>query len=273
MRHRNFRKFNSSRRKYTDLEFSPEVAEALKTRKPVVALESTIISHGMPYPQNFETALAVESIVREHGSTPATIAILNGKINVGLSPSNLEKLAKMGPQARKTSRRDLALVLSQGMTGATTVAGTMLIAHMAGIKVFVTGGVGGVHRDGEKTMDVSADLTELGRTPVAVVCAGVKSILDIEKTLEYLETQGVTVTTFGETNDFPGFFTSKSGFKSPSNLSTALDCAKLIRKSKHSNTIHGLNSGILIAVPIPECEAAESERTQKAIEQSLKEAT
>ncbi|CAG8502919.1 18602_t:CDS:10 [Acaulospora morrowiae] len=260
-----WRYYNTSKRKHKDFEISPEVAEALKTRKPIVALESTIISHGMPYPQNFETALAVENIIREHGSIPATIAILNGKINVGLTPGNLERLAKMGPQAIKTSRRDLAFVLSQGMTGATTVASTMLIAHMAGIKVFVTGGIGGVHRDGENTMDVSADLTELGRTPVAVVCAGVKSILDIEKTLEYLETQGVAVVTFGETKDFPGFFTSKSGFKSPSNLSSTLDCAKLIRNNKHD-----LNSGILIAVPVPENEAAESQRIQSAIEESLK---
>ncbi|CAG8529237.1 1306_t:CDS:10 [Cetraspora pellucida] len=262
------RKFSlsNSQGRYGDWIYSPEVSEALNAKKPVVALESTIICHGMPYPQNFETALTVENIVRENGSIPATIAILDGKINVGLTSSGLEKLAKMGQQAVKVSRRDLALTISQGLTGATTVAGTMAIAHRAGIKIFVTGGIGGVHRDGENTMDVSADLTELGRTPVTVVCAGVKSILDIEKTLEYLETQGVTVATFGDSADFPAFFTPKSGFKSPSNLPTIRECAALI----NANTNLELNSGILIAVPIPENEAAEAKEVHNAIESSLK---
>ncbi|RHZ74182.1 hypothetical protein Glove_227g84 [Diversispora epigaea] len=250
-----------------DWVYSPEVSEALETKKPVVALESTIISHGMPYPSNLLTALEVENTVRKNGSIPATIAILEGKINVGLTLDNIEKLAKMEQKAMKTSRRDLAFITSQNITGTTTVASTMFIASKAGIKVFVTGGIGGVHRNGENTMDVSADLTELGKTPVAVVCAGVKSILDIEKTLEYLETQGVTVTTFGDTTDFPAFFTPKSGFKCHSNLSTTFECAKLIQ----ANSKLDLNSGILIAVPIPEEYAADAEKVENAIEISLKE--
>ncbi|RIA88375.1 pseudouridine-5'-phosphate glycosidase [Glomus cerebriforme] len=222
----------------------------------------------MPYPQNLETAIAVENIVRENGSIPATIAILNGKINVGLSSNGLKTLAQMGQQARKSSRRDLAYAVSQGLTGATTVSGTMAIAHRAGIRVFVTGGIGGVHRGAEQSMDVSADLVELGRTPVAVVCAGVKSILDIQKTLEYLETQGVSVTTFGETTDFPAFFLPRSGFKSPSNLRTVEECAALI----NANIQLQLNSGMLIAVPIPEHKAANANKVQKAIDIALTEA-
>ncbi|CAG8557154.1 17341_t:CDS:10 [Rhizophagus irregularis] len=245
--------------------YSPEVFEALQGNKPLVALESTVISHGMQYPQNLETAVAIENIVRENGSIPATIAILNGKINLfqpitytGLSSNGLETLAQMGQKARKSSRRDLAYVVSQGLTGSTTVSGTMVIAHRAGIRVFVTGGIGGVHWGAEKSMDVSADLVELGRTPVAVVCAGVKSILDIEKTLEYLETQGVSVTTFGETRDFPAFFTPRSGFM----------CAALI----DANIQLQLNSGMLIAVPIPENEAADANKIQEALSIALAEA-
>ncbi|CAB5386394.1 unnamed protein product [Rhizophagus irregularis] len=248
--------------------YSPEVFEALQGNKPLVALESTVISHGMQYPQNLETAVAIENIVRENGSIPATIAILNGKINVGLSSNGLETLAQMGQKARKSSRRDLAYVVSQGLTGSTTVSGTMVIAHRAGIRVFVTGGIGGVHWGAEQSMDVSADLVELGRTPVAVVCAGVKSILDIEKTLEYLETQGVSVTTFGETRDFPAFFTPRSGFMSPSNLKTVKECAALI----DANIQLQLNSGMLIAVPIPENEAADANKIQEALSIALAEA-
>ncbi|PKY39251.1 erwinia chrysanthemi IndA protein-like protein-like protein [Rhizophagus irregularis] len=242
--------------------------EALQGNKPLVALESTVISHGMQYPQNLETAVAIENIVRENGSIPATIAILNGKINVGLSSNGLETLAQMGQKARKSSRRDLAYVVSQGLTGSTTVSGTMVIAHRAGIRVFVTGGIGGVHWGAEQSMDVSADLVELGRTPVAVVCAGVKSILDIEKTLEYLETQGVSVTTFGETRDFPAFFTPRSGCMSPSNLKTVKECAALI----DANIQLQLNSGMLIAVPIPENEAADANKIQEALSIALAEA-
>ncbi|KAJ3183475.1 hypothetical protein HDU87_006794 [Geranomyces variabilis] len=225
----------------------PEVARALAQNKGVVALESTIISHGMPYPQNLETALAVEEIVRQQGCVPATIAVLDGRVKVGLSPADLEKLAQTGLSAKKTSRRDLALVVSQKLVGATTVSGTMVIAHKAGIKVFVTGGIGGVHRGGETSMDVSADLTELGRTPVTVVCAGAKSILDIERTLEFLETQGVTVATYGDSPEFPAFYTPKSGHRAAANLTTPDDCAALIQ----ANAALDLGSGMVIAVPIP----------------------
>jgi pseudouridine-5'-phosphate glycosidase len=181
--------------------------------QPVVALESTIISHGMPYPQNLAMAREVEGVVREAGCVPATIAILGGVVRVGLEAEELERLAVGGQSARKTSRRDMALVRAARGNGATTVSGTLIAAHKAGIRVFVTGGLGGVHRGASETFDVSADLTELGRTPVAVVCAGVKSILDVGKTLEYLETMGVTVCTVGPTADFPGFYTPHSGFQ------------------------------------------------------------
>ncbi|KAL7318995.1 hypothetical protein PS15m_002172 [Mucor circinelloides] len=191
---------------------TPEIKTAIDRKGPVVALESTIISHGMPYPQNVETAKAVENIIREQGAIPATIALLDGKVHIGLTDETLEHLGKIGSKAQKTSRRDLSVVLSQKRAGATTVASTMILARAAGIPVFVTGGIGGVHRGAEQSFDVSADLTELGRTPIAVVCAGVKSILDIPKTLEVLETQGVTVTTIGKDNKFPAFYTPDSGF-------------------------------------------------------------
>lgn len=211
-------------------QYHPDVKRALEEGNAVVALESTIISHGMPYPQNLETAKEVERVVRSEGCVPATIAIIDGVIKIGLNDSDLEVLAKKGLEAHKTSRRDLALVVSRKETGATTVSGTMILAHQAGIRVFVTGGIGGVHRGAVETMDISADLTELGRTPVTVVCAGSKSILDIEKTLEFLETQGVTVASYGETDDFPAFYTPKSGFKSMTKLESIADCAALIRK-------------------------------------------
>ncbi|KAJ3227965.1 hypothetical protein HK099_007834 [Clydaea vesicula] len=230
------------------LDIQPFIKEALLNNQPVVALESTIISHGMPYPQNVETAIMVENIVKKHGSIPATIALMNGKIKIGLSESDLTLLGKTGQEARKTSRRDFAEVLSQKLIGATTVSGTMIAAEKAGIKIFVTGGIGGVHRGAISSMDISADLTELGRTPVAVVCAGAKSILDIGLTLEYLETQGVSVTTLGETNDFPAFYFPKSGFQSPSHFTTHKQCAELISANANLN----LNSGMVFAVPIPE---------------------
>lgn len=228
------------------LTFSPEVAAAMQRGGAVVALESTIISHGMPYPQNVETAREVESVVRQHGATPATIAILDGCIRVGLTDVELDTLGRLGHKAQKCSRRDLAYVLATKTPGATTVAATMLIAHMAGIPVFVTGGIGGVHRGAETTMDVSADLTELGRTPVAVVCAGVKSILDIPKTLEYLETQGVAVAALG-TSEFPAFFTPHSGSAAPLRVETPRACAEMIAASQRLR----LDSGMVIAVPIP----------------------
>ena len=192
------------------LDINPEVAEALKTGKPVVALESTIISHGMPYPQNVETARNVEKIVRENGAVPATIGIIKGRLKAGLTDDELEYMGNT-PGVRKTSRRDLPFIVSMKLDGATTVATTMIIAEMAGINMFVTGGIGGVHRGAEKTFDISADLQELAKTNVAVVCAGAKSILDIGLTLEYLETNGVPVIGYG-TEEFPAFYTRKSGF-------------------------------------------------------------
>nr|KAJ3421536.1 hypothetical protein HK105_003194 [Polyrhizophydium stewartii] len=209
--------FTAARRRYhlpnSGVQVSGAVRAALAEGGPVVALESTIITHGMPFPQNLETALQVEAIVRQNGAVPATVAVLDGHVRVGLDDAELERLARIGMAATKTSRRDMALVAARGLAGATTVSATMIAAHKANIKVFVTGGIGGVHRGGESSMDVSADLTELGRTPVAVVSAGVKSILDIGRTLEYLETQGVTVVSYGDSDEFPSFYTRQSGFK------------------------------------------------------------
>ncbi|KAJ2719207.1 hypothetical protein GGI07_005346 [Coemansia sp. Benny D115] len=242
--------------------------EALANGEPVVALESTIISHGMPYPQNLETAQLVEETVVQNGCTPATIALMNGKIHVGLSSDELQQLAQSGRKAIKTSRRDLAAVLSQRLLGATTVSGTMVCAHMAGIAVFATGGIGGVHRGGEQTMDVSADLTELGRTPVTVVCAGAKSILDLPKTLEYLETQGVPVVAFGRSSEFPAFFSPRSDLHAPWHMREPGEVARLIRTSRDL----GLSSGTLVAVPIPEECAADSLAIERAVDQAVAEA-
>ncbi|KAL9554218.1 hypothetical protein MBANPS3_002925 [Mucor bainieri] len=247
---------------------TPEIKAAIDRKGPVVALESTIISHGMPYPQNVETAKAVEHIIREQGAIPATIALLDGKVHIGLTDETLELLGKIGPKAQKTSRRDLSVVLSQNKAGATTVASTMILARAAGIPVFVTGGIGGVHRGAEQSFDISADLTELGRTPVAVVCAGVKSILDIPKTLEMLETQGVTVTTIGKDNKFPAFYTPDSGFKSPYHMENPLDAAKSI----HANHELEMNSGMVFAVPIPSASAADAASIQHAIDTAIAEA-
>ena len=193
------------------LDISPEVQQALADGKPVVALESTIISHGMPYPKNVETAMLVEKTIRENGAVPATIAIIGGRLKAGLSPEEIEYLGKSGRKVAKVSRRDLAAIVARGADGATTVTTTMIIAHMAGIKVFATGGIGGVHRGAETTMDISADLEELASTPVMVVCAGAKSILDLGLTLEYLETKGVPVIGYG-TDELPAFYTRSSGF-------------------------------------------------------------
>ncbi|GJJ76620.1 pseudouridylate synthase / pseudouridine kinase [Entomortierella parvispora] len=249
------------------LSFSDEVRSALDNKKPLVALESTIISHGMPYPQNYETAIEVEKVVRDNGAIPATIAILDGQIQIGLSHDQIRKLAKLGRGAVKASRRDLAVVLSKKQTGATTVSATMILAHRAGIPVFATGGIGGVHRGYENSLDASADLTELGRTPVAVVCAGVKSILDIGKTLEFLETQGVTVATYGSTPDFPAFFTRTSGFKSMLNIETPLEAAELIA----ANHSIDLQSGIVIGVPIAEIDAMDDRLVGEAIDLAVRE--
>ncbi|XP_072964670.1 pseudouridine-5'-phosphate glycosidase isoform X1 [Typha angustifolia] len=249
------------------IKISPEVYDALSCGKAVVALESTIISHGMPYPQNLQTAKAVEAIVRKNGATPATIAILDGTPYVGLNHEQLERLAILGRKAQKTARRDIPFVVAAGGNGATTVSATMFFASKVGIPVFVTGGLGGVHRHGEQTMDISSDLTELGKTPVAVISAGVKSILDIPRTLEYLETQGVTVAAY-KTDEFPAFFTESSGCKAPCRLNTPEECAKLI----DANLNLRLENGILIAVPIPKEYAASGNMIESAIQKALQEA-
>ncbi len=248
------------------LIFSDDVKSALAEKKPIVALESTIIAHGMPFPKNVETALNVERIVRENGAIPATIAILHGKLHVGL---NVEQLNLLGTakDVWKVSLRDMPYVVSQKLMGATTVAATMRIAAMAGIKIFVTGGIGGVHRGAEKTMDISADLTEMSQTNVAVVSAGVKSILDIGLTLEYLETLGVPVVTFGSP-DFPSFYSRKSGFKSPLHLSSPTEIAALL-KAKWDM---GLNGSVLIANPIPAEKEFPFEKMEELIEEALQNA-
>ncbi|TNN00332.1 hypothetical protein fugu_011578 [Takifugu bimaculatus] len=205
----------------------PLVSQALAENKPVVALESTIITHGMPYPHNLSTAKEVEAIVRNEGATPATVGVIEGQVRVGLTSEELDHLAQSRTSV-KVSRRDLPYVLSKRLSGGTTVSATMIAAHRAGIPVFVTGGIGGVHRDGEDTLDISADLTELGRTPIAVVSAGVKSILDIGRTLEFLETQGVCVATYGTSKNFPAFFSPQSGFSSPFHVRDPEEAAQLI---------------------------------------------
>ena len=227
------------------LNISAEVALAISEGSPLVALESTIISHGMPWPQNVETALAVEQIVRDAGAIPATIAILEGKLCVGLDDRQLEMLGK-STGVWKVSLRDMPFVLSQGLVGATTVAATMRIASMAGIKIFATGGTGGVHRGAEDSFDISADLTEMAQTSVAVVSAGVKSILDIGLTLEYLETLGIPVVTFGQ-DEFPAFYSSNSGFKSPLRLDSEAEIAAMLKTKWNI----GLNGSVLIANPLP----------------------
>lgn len=229
------------------LDIAPEVQAALIENKPVVALESTIISHGMPYPQNVETALQVEQAVRKQGAIPATIAILDGKLKAGLSIEEITILGKGGTKIPKVSRRDLAFVVAQGTHGATTVAATMIIAAKAGISVFATGGIGGVHRGAESTMDISADLQELAKTNVAIVCAGAKSILDLELTLEYLETHGVAVVGFG-TDEFPAFFSRKSGL----GVDYRVDKVEELALALHHKWQMGLQGGMVIANPIPQ---------------------
>lgn len=248
------------------LEISKEVQEALAKGEAVVALESTIISHGMPYPQNVETALRVEEIVRNNGAIPATIAILNGKLKVGLSKEEIDYLGKKGLECTKASRRDIPFILAKGLDGATTVASTMIIAEMAGIKVFATGGIGGVHRGAETTMDISADLEELGQTNVAVICAGAKSILDIGLTLEYLETKGVPVVGY-QTNELPAFYTRKSGFGVDYRVDSPLELAKAL-KAKWDLKLKG---GIVVANPIPEEFQMDYDTITTAIENALKE--
>lgn len=229
------------------LKLSREVAEALEAGRPVVALESTIISHGMPYPQNIEMARTCEAIIRENGAVPATCAILGGKLCVGLEEKELEYLGQAGLSVIKASRRDIARLIAQKKDGATTVAATMILASLAGIRIFATGGIGGVHRGAETTMDISADLEELGRTEVAVVCAGAKSILDLGLTLEYLETKGVPVIGYG-TEELPAFFTRTSGFKVDCRMDTPAEIADTLRVGHKL----GLGHGTLIVNPIPE---------------------
>ncbi|XP_054865128.1 uncharacterized protein zgc:136858 isoform X3 [Amphiprion ocellaris] len=240
---------------------------ALAETKPVVALESTIITHGMPYPHNLRTAKEVEAIVRAEGATPATVGVIEGEVRVGLSSEELDYLAQCR-SSLKVSRRDLPYVISKGVSGGTTVSATMIAAHRAGIPVFVTGGIGGVHRDGENSLDISADLTELGRTPIAVVSAGVKSILDIGRTLEFLETQGVCVATYGASKNFPAFFSPQSGFTSAYHVCSPEEAAKLIA----STLSLGLQSGVLLAVPIPEQHAAAGQQIEEAIQAAVTEA-
>ena len=250
--------------KYLDIK--PEVAEALAAGKPVVALESTIISHGMPYPQNVETALQVEQIIRDCGAVPATIAIIGGKLKAGLTAEEIEYFGKKGQAIAKASRRDLAVLCARGQDGATTVTTTMIIAHMAGIKVFATGGIGGVHRGAETTMDISADLEELGQTPVMVVCAGAKSILDLGLTLEYLETKGVPVIGYG-TEELPAFYTRQSGFGVDYRVDTPQELAAIFKASHEM----GLKSGMLVTNPIPEEFAMPKAVIDAAIDQAIGE--
>ena len=248
------------------LDVHPEVENALNSKQPIVALESTIISHGMPYPENIETALMVEDTVRANNAIPATIAIIKGRLKVGLTKKEIEFLAT-NDEVRKISRRDLAITVSQKLSGSTTVASTMIIAHLAKIAVFATGGIGGVHRGAEKTLDISADLEELSRTNVCVVCAGAKSILDIGLTLEYLETKGVPVIGY-KTSELPAFYSSKSGFNVDYRVESAFDIAEIL-KTKWGLSIEG---GVLVTNPIPKTFELESAMMNKAINEAIIEA-
>ena len=248
------------------LSISPEVQKALNEGKPVVALESTIISHGMPYPQNVETALRVEQTIRDNGAVPATIAIIGGKLKAGCTPEEIEYLGKKGHGVTKASRRDLPVLIARGEDGATTVTTTMIIAAMAGIKVFATGGIGGVHRGAEKTMDISADLEELAQTPVLVVCAGAKSILDLGLTLEYLETKGVPVIGY-RTEELPAFYTPHSGFK----VDYRLDSPEEIAAAFKAKLDLGLKGGMLVTNPIPDEYAMPADVINKAIDEAIDE--
>ena len=248
------------------LDISPEVQQALAEGKPVVALESTIISHGMPYPKNVETAMLVEKTIRDNGAVPATIAIIGGRLKAGLSPEEIEYLGKSGRKVAKVSRRDLAAIVARGADGATTVTTTMIIAHMAGIKVFATGGIGGVHRGAETTMDISADLEELASTPVMVVCAGAKSILDLGLTLEYLETKGVPVIGYG-TDELPAFYTRRSGFGVDYRVDTPTELAAMFKAQQDL----GMKGGMLVTNPIPEEYSMDPDVINKAIDEAIKE--
>ena len=249
------------------LDIAPEVQQAVAEGRPVVALESTIISHGMPYPQNVETALNVEKIIREGGAVPATIAIIGGRLKAGLTPEEIDYLGKSGHAVTKASRRDLPILVAEGRDGATTVTTTMIGAALAGIRVFATGGVGGVHRGAETTMDISADLEELAQTPVMVVCAGAKSILDLGLTLEYLETHGVPVIGY-QTEELPAFYTRKSGFGVDYELDTPAELAKAF----HVKRELGLRGGLLVTNPIPEEYSMDKAVIDKAIAEAVEDA-
>lgn len=249
------------------LDVAPEVAAALGEGRPVVALESTIVAHGMPWPRNLQTAEQVEAAVREGGAVPATIAIVGGRLKAGLSGAELQALAERGPAVAKVSRRDLAQVVAAGADGATTVAATMIVAAMAGIRVFATGGIGGVHRGAGVSFDISADLQELAQTPVAVVCAGAKAILDLPLTLEYLETHGVPVIGY-QCDELPAFYSRDSGHALPCRLESAQDIAKLL----HAHWALGLRGGAVVANPIPPEHAMPRARIDAAIEQALADA-
>ncbi|OAJ72393.1 pseudouridine-5-phosphate glycosidase [Brevibacillus sp. SKDU10] len=248
------------------LTFTEEVAHALENKLPIVALETTIISHGMPYPQNIEMAKKVEQIIRDNGAVPATIGIMDGKIKIGLNDQELEEFAT-NKSVEKVSRRDFPYILASGKIGATTVAGTMIAAELAGIEMFATGGIGGVHREGEVTWDVSADLTELANTSVAVVCAGCKSILDIGRTLEYLETQGVPVVGY-KTDEFPSFYSRKSGY----GVDFKLDTPDTVASVMDTKWKLGMQGGMVISNPVPEESALPYDQIEAAIQQALAEA-
>ncbi|NJN34015.1 MAG: pseudouridine-5'-phosphate glycosidase [Saprospiraceae bacterium] len=250
------------------LELTPSVLAAIQDGAPVVALESTIIAHGMPYPQNVETALLVEETVRQNGATPATIALINGKMKAGLTTDDIEILGKSGSHITKVSRRDLPAVIAKNQHGATTVASTMIVAALAGIRIFATGGIGGVHRGAHETFDISADLLELAQTSVAVVSAGAKSILDLGLTLEYLETQGVPVIGF-QTDEFPAFFTRSSGF----GVDFRVDTEGVLADILHAKWQIPLEGGVLIANPVPSEFEADKKMIDKAIDRALRAAT
>ena len=248
------------------LDLSPEVREALENNRPIVALESTIISHGMPYPKNVQTAVAVENAIRQNGAVPATIAIIKGRLKVGLTPDELEYFGKKGMAITKTSRRDIPVIVSKGEDGATTVAATMMIAAMAGIQVFATGGIGGVHRGAETTMDISADLDEFTKTPVLVVCAGAKAILDLNLTMEYLETKGIPVFCY-QTDELPAFYTRQSGIKAPFRADSPEELAGIWNTKKEL----GIQGGFIVANPIPEEFSMDPKRINAAIDEAITE--
>lgn len=248
------------------LDYSPEVAAAFAENRPIVALESTIIAHGMPYPENVQTALELENIIREAGAVPATIAILKGRLKAGLRSEEIEYLGKNGPNITKVSRRDLPLILARQQDGATTVAATMIISAYAKIPVFATGGIGGVHRGAAESMDISADLQELAHTNVAVVSAGAKAILDLALTLEYLETQGVPVIGY-RTREFPAFYTRKSGLSIPHTAESPTEIAKIMQAKWQLN----LQGGLLIANPIPEAKQLDYEEMNQAIDEAIRQ--